>query len=86
MKTTTATIWAIEWVVEENNDIRTSRSWSNIFTDKESAIAIASSTIKNDDTQNHYFSIGRVKEITAGPFGSIEKVIAEFNNFQYLQL
>lgn len=79
--TTTTTIWAIEWRVEENNDIHTSRSWSNIFTSKENAIAIAKSTIENDDTQNHYFRVGEVIEITAGPFGSLEKVIASFNNF-----
>lgn len=81
MKTTTTTIWAIEWVVEENNDIHTTRDWRNIFTTKKDAIAIASATIENDNTHCHYFRIGRVIEITAGPFGSLQKEIASFSNF-----
>lgn len=80
METTTTTIWAIEWRVESNKEIHTSRSWGNIFTNKENAIAIARSTIENDDANNHYFRTAQVIEITAGPFGSLEKVIARFSN------
>lgn len=79
MKTTT-TIWAIEWRVESNKKLHTSKHWANIYTNKENAINIAKATIENDDENNHYFRTAQVIEITADQFGSLEKVIARFSN------
>lgn len=76
MKTT---IYAIEWVVKtEDGNYKTSRQYSDIYNDKDTAIQIAETTVKHDKTK--YFASASVKEITAGQYGSFTKTIIEFFN------
>lgn len=76
MKTT---IYAIEWVVKtENGNYRTSRQYSDIYNDKDTAIRIAETTIEHDKIG--YFMSASVVEITAGQYGSFTKTIKFFNN------
>lgn len=77
MKTT---IYAIEWVVKtENGNYKTSRQYSDIYNDKDTAIRTAEMTIKYDE--KGYFISASIIEITAGQYGSFTKTIKQiFNN------
>lgn len=76
MKTT---IYAVEFVVaDEENTLKTTRHWQNIYSDKNKAIQTAKSCIEYDKV--NYFQITRVKEINVSKYGSTTKLIAEFYN------
>lgn len=79
MKTT---IYAIEWVIKtENGNYKTSRQYANIFNEKDTAIQIAETTVKHDESG--YYASASVIEITAGQYGSFTKTITKFFNDKY---
>lgn len=72
-------IYAIEWVVKtENGNYKTSRQYSDIYSDKDTAIRTAKMTIKYDE--KGYFLSASIIEITPAQYGSLTRTIRVIYN------